>query len=211
MLFSFEQFSLVSPFRFVRFKSSRGGMWIASLCSQWRVWGHWIATLPFGRSQWRKKGESSFEGRDEGAIFVGRLARGRDEGAIFCGRLERGRDKDAVFVGRSARGRDKYAIFVGRSARGRDKYAIFVGRSARGRDKGKIEKAPLYPLLTDEGTRNNHLFSLFSRGGMWIATLCSQWRVWGHWIATLCSQWRGWGYWIATLCSQWREEECGLL
>ena len=37
MLFSFEQFSLVSPFRFVRFKSSRGILW--------------IATLPFGRSQ----------------------------------------------------------------------------------------------------------------------------------------------------------------
>ena len=60
------------------------------------------------------------------------------------------------------------------SLRGWDEGAIFVGRSARGRDVGKIEKAPLYPLLTDEGTRNNHLFSLFSRGGMWIATLCSQ-------------------------------------
>ena len=185
MLFSFEQFSLVTPFRFVRFKSGRGEMWIATLPfgrSQWRVWGHWIATLPFGRSQWRKKGESSFEGRDKGAIF--------------CGRSERGRDEGAIFVGRLARGRDKYAIFVGRSERGRDEGAIFVGRSARGRDVGKIEKAPLYPLLTDEGTRNNHLFSLFSRGGMWIATLRSQWRVWGHWIATLRSQ--------------WREEECGL-
>ncbi|MFC2695621.1 MAG: hypothetical protein ACFN4U_01095 [Candidatus Absconditicoccaceae bacterium] len=132
MLFSFEQFSLVTPFRFVRFKSGRGEMW--------------IATLPFGRSQGRKKGESSFEGRDKGAIFCGRSERGRDEGAIF------------------------------------------VGRSARGRDVGKIEKAPLYPLLTDEGTRNNHLFSLFSRGGMWIATLRSQGRVGGYWIAMLRSQ-----------------------
>ena len=150
MLFSFEQFSLVSPFRFVRFKSSRGGMWIATLPfgrsqwrkkggkffwgvgrgkiekalpyllltdegtrnnhlfspfsrggmwiatlrSQWRVWGHWIATLPFGRSQWRKKGESSFEGRDKSAIFVGRSERGRDKGAIFVGRSERGRDEE---------------------------------------------------------------------------------------------------------------------
>ena len=30
MLFSFEQFSLVSSFRFVRFKSSRGILWIVS-------------------------------------------------------------------------------------------------------------------------------------------------------------------------------------
>ena len=52
----------------------------------------WIATLPFGRSQWRKKGESSSEGRDKGAIFVGRSARGRDKGAIFVGRSARGRD-----------------------------------------------------------------------------------------------------------------------
>ena len=71
MLFSFEQFSLVTPFRFVRFKSGRGEMWIATLPfgrSQWRVWGHWIATLPFGRSQWRKKGGKFFWGVGRGKI-----------------------------------------------------------------------------------------------------------------------------------------------
>ena len=40
----------------------------------------------------------------------------------------------------------------------------------------------------------------------WIASLCSQWRVWVHWIATLRSQWREERDWIASLRSQWREE-----
>ena len=102
------------------------------------------------------------------------MERGRDKDAVFVGRSARSRDEGAIFVGRSERGRDKGAIFVERSARGRDKGAIFIGKLVRGRDGGKIEKALPYLLLTDEGTRSNHLFSLFSRGGMWIATLRSQ-------------------------------------
>ena len=37
-------------------------------------------------------------GRDEGAIFIGRLVRGRDKGAIFCGKVARGRDGGGMWI-----------------------------------------------------------------------------------------------------------------